>query len=241
MDPAEIAHRFCVAFARRMADGSCQVHGRRLTLARTGTDSPDPATGRLHSLLFDRPEDRAGVEEREEPPFFTDLNLDQVLASMTVGREEYNLVPFFYAPLSDAASVKYRQEILRDLEKDAVLAEISEFAQRMQEMRKHLALAAKLYYRYQKERLFLDAVDVYCRAVTALATDLADVDVQSRGLRLLREYVAAYNAKPAGGARSSSAKANRCRPAMAKTSTSVSSAPKRQRPVRERRRTVARG
>jgi DNA mismatch repair protein MutS len=192
VDPAEIAHAFRAAFARRMADGSCQVHGRRLTLAHVGTNSRGPAAGRFHSILFDRPEDRAGVDERNEPPFFADLNLDQVLAPIAGGREEYNLGPFFYTPLRDVASVRYRHEILRDLQKDVVLAAIEEFARRMREMREHLALAVKLHYKYQKERLFLDAVSTYCGAVTALAADLAVLPVQSRGLHSLRGYVAAY-------------------------------------------------
>jgi DNA mismatch repair protein MutS len=86
---------------------------------------------RFHSILFDRPENSVDVDEREEPSFFADLNLDQVVESMTAGREEYDLKPFFYAPLHDAAAVQYRHEILRDLEKKAVLDSVGAFAEKM--------------------------------------------------------------------------------------------------------------
>ena len=40
---------------------------------------------RFHGILFDRPGRGAGPDTPEEPPFFADLNLDQVLRSMTRG------------------------------------------------------------------------------------------------------------------------------------------------------------
>jgi DNA mismatch repair protein MutS len=147
---------------------------------------------RFHSILFDRPENRVDVDEREEPSFFADLNLDQVLESMTAGRGEYNLKPFFYAPLHDVEAVHYRHDILRDIEKDAVFESVGDFARKMREMRKHLAQAEKLHYKYQKERWFLDAVEIYCDAVSTLTEELTRLDVQSRGFLAFREYLTNY-------------------------------------------------
>jgi DNA mismatch repair protein MutS len=154
---------------------------------------PDVKSGlQFHSILFDGPEAGAGVEGAQEPGCFADLNLDQVLASMTVGREEYELAPFFYTPLRDVASVHYRHEILRDLEQPAISQMVGRFARRMHEMRQHLARANTLHYRYQQESLFLDAVDMYCQAVASLAEELSRPGVESRGFTALREYVADY-------------------------------------------------
>jgi DNA mismatch repair protein MutS len=144
---------------------------------------------RFHSILFDRPENSVG---QEEPSFFGDLNLDRVLESMTAGREEYDLKPFFYAPLHDIAAVQYRHEVLRDLEKRAVRGSIEEFAQKMRRMREHLAQAEELRYEYQKERWFLDAVETYCDAVRSLADKLTHLEVDSRGFQALREYLGGY-------------------------------------------------
>ncbi len=147
---------------------------------------------RFHSILFDQFEGSVEVAELEEPSFFADLNLDQVLESMTTGRKEYDLKPFFYAPLHDVAAVKYRHEVLRDLEKHAVFESVRAFAQRMRRMREHLAQAEKLHYECQKERWFLDAVEIYCDAVRSLAGELAHLEVNSRGFQAFREYLSGY-------------------------------------------------
>lgn len=147
---------------------------------------------RFHSILFERTENSVEVAGLAEPPFFADLNLDRVLESMVAGREEYDLKPFFYAPLHDAGAVRYRHEVLHDLEKRAVFEPVRAFTQKMRRMREHLAQAEKLRYEYQKERWFLDAVEVYCDAVCSLADELANLELDSRGFRALREYLDGY-------------------------------------------------
>jgi len=128
---------------------------------------PDAAP-RFRSILFERPEDAARTDHIDEPSFFADLNLDQLVAAVTVGREEYQLRPFFYVPLHDGEAVRYRHDILRDLEKEPVLAAVQAFAGQMRQMREQLVQAGKLHYRYQQERWFLDAVASYCAAVSTL-------------------------------------------------------------------------
>ncbi|HEY7622245.1 MAG TPA: hypothetical protein VH834_20915 [Solirubrobacteraceae bacterium] len=152
------------------------------------------ASSQFHSVLFEQPADREGIDEPAEPDFFADLNLDQVLRSLTAGREQYELEPFFYAPLHDVAAVRYRHEVLRDLEKPDVNASITAFAEAMELMRRHLAQVEKLHYSLQKQAWFRDAVEIYCNAVRSLAEALAQRDVTSRGLRGLRDYLADYAA-----------------------------------------------
>jgi DNA mismatch repair protein MutS len=146
----------------------------------------------FQSILFERPEDGADVDSRPEPSFFVDLNLDQVLDSMTEGREAYDLKPFFYAPLHDVGAVRYRHEVLRDLEQPAVREAVTTFAAEMVRMREHLAQVGKLHYELQKQRWFLDAVAIYCEAVGALAGDLEIDEVTSRGLQGFRGYLEGY-------------------------------------------------
>jgi DNA mismatch repair ATPase MutS len=149
---------------------------------------------RSPSILFDRPDSNVDTDVREEPSSFADLNVDQVLESMIASREEYDLNPFFYAPLHDVAAVRYRHEVLRDLEKNAVFESIRAFTHKIWAMREHLARAEKLHYTYQKESWFLDAVEIYCDAVSSLAEELTLLEVTSRGFQAFREYLADYTA-----------------------------------------------
>jgi DNA mismatch repair protein MutS len=146
----------------------------------------------FHSILFNRPDYLQIVAGRQEPDCFADLHLDQVLESLTAGRAEYDLAPFFYTPLHDLEAVRYRHEVLRDLEQPAVMEVIRTFAGNMRAMREHLVQAEKMHERYQKERWFLDAVDVYCEAVRALTDGLEQLDLTASGLLAFRDYLGEY-------------------------------------------------
>lgn len=146
---------------------------------------------RFQSILFDQ-STSADTRSREEPTCFADLNLDQVVAALTSGREDYDLKPFFSTPLHDAEAVQYRHDILQDLERAAVFTCVAAFAQQMRRMRQYLVQAQKLHYQYQRERWFLDAVEIYCDAVAALAAELAHLEISSHGFRAFHAYLNAY-------------------------------------------------
>jgi hypothetical protein len=152
----------------------------------------DPSgSGTFQSILYEQR--GADVDGVAEPDYFGDLNLDQVLASMIAGREQYALEPFFYTPLPTVDAVRYRHEVLRDLERPEVREAVVSFADDMTRMREHLGQVDKLRYPLQKQAWFRDAVEIYCACVQALAEQLAERDVTSRGLRGLRDYLAAYS------------------------------------------------
>jgi len=146
----------------------------------------------FHSILFERTEDNIKKETLEAPVFFVDLNLDQVIDAITTGRREYNLKPFFYTPLRDVDTIQYRHEIMQDLENETLLENIKSFAQKMSVMRRYLNMIDKLDYKNHKEGWFLEAVDIYCDAVSCLVHDLSLVDLKSRGLLAFSEYLTNY-------------------------------------------------
>ncbi len=147
----------------------------------------------FRSIFFPSTADRV-PDELAAPDFLVDLNLDQIIATITAGKEEYNLKPFFYMPLHDVDAITFRHEIMQDLENIRLFASIKAFAESMRAMREHLAQAEKVYYKHQKERWFLDAVEIYCDAVTRLVYDSSLAEFTSRGLLAFREYVTQYAA-----------------------------------------------
>ncbi len=144
----------------------------------------------FHSILFDK--DKIQKETMEQPIFFTDLNLDQVIDAVVARKEEYNLKPFFYTPLRDTGTISYRHEVMRDLEQDALMAHINAFAEKMIVVRRYLRLTEKLDFKYHEEGWFLEAALVYCEAVTDLEHDLRLAEIKSRGFLAFREYVKDY-------------------------------------------------
>ena len=146
----------------------------------------------FRSILYEDDENAASRAPQNAPEYFRDLNLDQTVEAITAGKEDYDLKPFFHDPLRTPEAVSYRQEVMRDLEDEQTFGCIVSFAGSMRMMRQKLAQASKLYHRYHKERWFLDAVETWCKAVCDLHKDLSRLEVSSRGLLGLRDYVADY-------------------------------------------------
>jgi DNA mismatch repair protein MutS len=158
-----------------------------------GTGGLAAADGRrFYSILFARPDDRIPDDAVEEPEFFADLNCDQIVEAITAGKNEYDLKPFFFASLQRADAIRYRHEVMQDLEQASVRACVLSFAAKMGDIREHLVRATKAYYREQKQAWFLDAVDIYCDAINAFVVELSACELNSRGFFAFRDYLAAY-------------------------------------------------
>jgi DNA mismatch repair protein MutS len=144
----------------------------------------------FRSILFAGGE--AVDEDAPEPEHFHDLNLDQIVDAVLVGREEYALEPFFRAPLTGVDEVRYRHEVFRDLERADVHTALSSFARDARRVRVWLELVRKQRHGLEKRRWHLDAAELYCATVTSLSEALDRLDPGSRGLCNLREHLRAY-------------------------------------------------
>jgi DNA mismatch repair protein MutS len=146
----------------------------------------------FRSILNPSTDDDPKPEMSETPAYFADLNLDQIVASITAGKKEYNLAPFFHEPLKSREAILYRQDVMRDLESHARYDAVAKFADTMRLAREHLAQAGKLHYKYQKEAWLLDAVELYCQSVERLLSDLRAAPPSSRGLAGFFTFLAGY-------------------------------------------------
>jgi DNA mismatch repair ATPase MutS len=138
--------------------------------------------------------DKNGVRYQtpSQPDFFPDLNLDQVIEAITAPKQEYDLKPLFWTPPGDPETVRYRQEVMQDLENETLMAHIKAFAEKMSIVRRYLAMVERPDFDYHKKGWILEAALVYGDAVTALAHDLADAPLKSRGLLACRGWVKRY-------------------------------------------------
>ncbi|RME57959.1 DNA mismatch repair protein MutS [Candidatus Parcubacteria bacterium] len=144
----------------------------------------------FHSILFNK--NSIQKETTEQPPFFTDLNLDQVVEAITARKQTYNLKPFFFTPLHDVEIIRYRHEVMQDMEDETLMAHIKAFARQMEVVRRYLGLAQNLDDHYHKKGWFLEAARLYCDAVASLLQNLNQANLTSRGLLAFRDYLASY-------------------------------------------------
>jgi DNA mismatch repair protein MutS len=142
------------------------------------------------SILF--PNGTPNLDAVGEPPFFRDLNLDQVVEAVVDKREEYDLVPFFHTPLVSVEQIGYRHEVFRDLDVPATHDALREFGERMHRVRSFLTLVRTQHYQPEKQRWLLDAAALYTEAVRDLARVLGEEELASTGLRSFATYLAEH-------------------------------------------------
>jgi len=128
----------------------------------------------------------------QEPDFFGDLNLTQIIDAIIKDKENYNLKPYFFTPLPGREDILYRQEVMKDMENTVLLEYIQTFSDQMLAMHQKLDEAKGSSYKYEKERLFLDAVDIYCKAIISLELNLSILNLSSEGFKSFHSYLKYY-------------------------------------------------
>lgn len=153
---------------------------------------PRTVNGPVCSILFEDPAALTGVENAPMPEFFGDLNLDQVVATITAGWRGYHLDSYFNVPLRTVDAVHYRQDVFTDLESPAVVARLRQFAEAMRGVRAQQTQAGKLHHPHQQRRWLLEAAHDYGESMIALSEVLSSLPLNSFALTRFREFLAGY-------------------------------------------------
>ena len=146
----------------------------------------------FESILFIKTGESTNEVSSKAPAFFVDLNLNQIIDTITADRDIYDLQPFFYTPLYSEDAIQYRHEIMQEFANETLMASIKSFAEKMVLICWHLALSEKLIYKNFKEGWFLEAAMLYCETINNLVNGLSMLDLKSRGFLSFREYLTNY-------------------------------------------------
>ena len=152
---------------------------------RAGSDAPAEV-----SLLHPRPARPPG--HRLDAETAHDLFLDQVIDRLARGRLNKRAGDLFAIPLADVGTIRYRQDVFRDLESQQVFETLIRFSDGMQAVQGRLAAVRSLRHAQEREHWHLHAALDYVAAVHALAAGLDDLELGSDGLSEAREAIRCY-------------------------------------------------
>jgi len=141
------------------------------------------------SVLFPDDGDRPSLEAPERPAFFRDANIDQIVSALVVGRERYDLEPFFYFHPKKLETVNARQEVFRDLGNADTLSAIRDFARIMHTVHECRSTANRLRHPSQKKRWHLEEALRWCEATRDLSDRLAATEPRSEPLAKFAAYL----------------------------------------------------
>ena len=158
----------------------------------------------FYSVLFPTEESAKKPRNQKAPECFSDLQLDRILKAVLPDYLEFHLEEYFYTPLTDLETVRYRQEVMEELEDAEKRAAVEEIIRRIPETRAileetrpkllktGLLTGEKLNENYLEMGRFLDTLITYLDAVNDLNAILRRLDLRSEGLRRLSEYLTDY-------------------------------------------------
>jgi DNA mismatch repair protein MutS len=182
------------ADAVRGGSDSVLKGGETMPLGAHDQESPSTAAPvYFRSLLSPEGEQEDPGAELSGLSYALDLNLDQVIASIAGDREQRDLITaILCSPLHEASTVRLRQAVFKDLEFEPLRRGVKESTALFRQVRVHLAQLPKMRSSHQRGGWFLDAVAIYCDAITSLNECLRAHPVTSGALvefgRFLNNY-----------------------------------------------------
>ena len=142
------------------------------------------------SILFNQ---NKGVEELSSAlDFYTDLNLDQIIDTVISYKKEFDIKRYFYMPQVSKEDIIYRQDIVKDLQKDGFYLSVDEFSNKILQIIQYQDMIKNLEYKEYKNGWFLQMMILYCSALEDFDMVLKSTELYSQGFLLFREYLDSY-------------------------------------------------
>lgn len=156
----------------------------------------------FYSILFPDKDRWESLRNNAEPPYFGDLNLDQIVSALfgDSGEDKEEMYSLFYTPPRDIETIRYRQDVFRDLDGCSLRQNIASFAKRLSKinkesstLKKDLLSGEKFRINYLTKGHFFECTDNYCQEVASLCPVLKSSSLKSVGLKRFTDYLEAYS------------------------------------------------
>lgn len=179
------------------AEGTDAIGGTRSAAGLGDPRVASPFTSLLQPALDQAPALGSEAEPLVGSERFADLHLDQIATSIAGGREESERLNLLLRDhICDLDTIRYRQEVFRDLDDPEVAERVKRFAAELRNARSRLEQLPKVENRHSKHAWILEAASIYSAAVRAFAEDMASLGWDSRGLRSFERFLSGYVTGP---------------------------------------------
>ncbi len=156
----------------------------------------------FYSILFETAEKE--IPGQSCPDFFVDLNLDQIIDIVLEDIDNKEIASYFYTPLSDIETVKYRQGVMKALENSWIRSRIESFMVSYKNILRALHGSTHSRNPHQKSKWLVDSASMYCSGLRALSAALSEKSIpevatlisKSKALSILSSYLEWYLKSP---------------------------------------------
>ena len=130
--------------------------------------------------------DQSDVAELD---FFDDLNLDQIVNAIFQMKREYDLKEMYYHLPRNKITIRYRQEILMDMEQSDIFDAFHLFAEEIKNAKIYMNQRKELGSEVQSDRLMFDSLLCYNRGIKLLDRCFEQKQYKSEGLNILHKLL----------------------------------------------------
>ncbi|MBQ9765449.1 MAG: hypothetical protein IJW18_04565 [Lachnospiraceae bacterium] len=125
----------------------------------------------------------------EQPSYFNDLNLNQIVNRIIGLRIDYDLKKYYYVMPKTVEEICFRQEVLKDFYNEGIMDATMSFSNGLFRARNYWGYSVSAETDIQQKRWKIDSAYAYINAVREFAASLDGLEVVSEGMKQLKSYL----------------------------------------------------